>query len=69
MRNTIIECGEALYGPRFQRELARDLGVNERTVRRWLAGDTSPPEGVRTDLQKLLRKRQAVIAALLSEKG
>lgn len=69
MLNFIIKSGEALYGPRFQRELARDLGVNERTMRRWVAGDTSPPEGVRVDLQKLLRKRQAVIAALLTEKG
>jgi transcriptional regulator with XRE-family HTH domain len=29
-----------------QTELARRLGVNERTVRRWMAGDGVPPPAV-----------------------
>lgn len=64
MRNTIIQYGEALYGPRFQRELADALGVNERTMRRWLAGDTSPPEGVLDDLKALVRERIALLRGL-----
>jgi hypothetical protein len=32
------EVGEALYGPRWQSELARRIGVSDRSVRRWVAG-------------------------------
>lgn len=32
------DAGEALYGPRWQSDLARDLHVADRTMRRWLAG-------------------------------
>lgn len=64
MRNTIIQYGEALYGPRFQRELAEALGVNERTMRRWVAGDTSPPDSVLDDLKALVRERIALLRSL-----
>lgn len=57
MRNSIIQYGEALYGPRFQRELAQALGVNERTMRRWLAGDTTPPDGVLGDLKAIVAEK------------
>lgn len=65
MRNTITQFGEALYGPRFQRELAEALGVNERTMRRWVAGDTSPPESVLDDLKALVRERIALLRGLV----
>lgn len=65
MRNTIIQYGEALYGPRFQRELATALNVNERTMRRWIAGDTSPPDSVLYDLKRLVRDRLLVLKALV----
>lgn len=32
------QVGEALYGPRWQSELARELNVADRTVRRWVFG-------------------------------
>ena len=38
------KAGEALYGPRWQTALARALGVNARTVRRWAYGDRRIPE-------------------------
>lgn len=63
-QNTIIQYGEALYGPRFQRELAQALGVNERTMRRWVAGDTTPPESVLDDLKALVRERIALLRSL-----
>lgn len=66
MRNTIIQYGEALYGPRFQRELAEALGVNERTMRRWVAGDTIPPDSVLDDLKALVRERIALLRRLAS---
>lgn len=64
MRNTIIQYGEALYGPRFQCELARALGVGDRTMRRWVAGDTNPPEGVLDDLKALVRERIELLRRL-----
>jgi hypothetical protein len=54
---TLNAFGTALYGPRYQRELAAALGVNERTMRRWVAGDYPPPEGVLADLRKLAAER------------
>ena len=66
MRNHLIKCGEALYGPRFQRELAEALNVNERTMRRWVAGDFDPPEGVKADLLRLLKERRADLTELIN---
>ena len=63
-RQNIIQYGEALYGPRFQRELAAALGVNERTMRRWVAGDTSPPNSVLDDLKTLVRERVELLRRL-----
>jgi hypothetical protein len=34
------EIGIRLYGERWQTALARELGVNPRTVRRWASGDS-----------------------------
>lgn len=62
---SIHAYGKALYGPRFQRELAEALGVNERTMRRWVAGDTSPPESVLDDLRALVRERVALLRGLV----
>ncbi len=58
MNNNLLQsAGEALYGPRWQSDLARDLGVSDRTVRRWVAGD-DPPPGVYIDLLRLVVERQ-----------
>jgi hypothetical protein len=32
-------CGERLFGPRWQTELARALPVSPRSVRYWLSGE------------------------------
>jgi hypothetical protein len=50
------ECGEALYGPQWQSAIARDLGVTDRTVRRWAAGG-DVPDGVYLDLLRLTQER------------
>jgi DNA-binding transcriptional regulator YiaG len=57
VREKIIRTGEALYGPHWQRELARALGVNERTMRRWVAGETNPPESIQKELTALIGER------------
>jgi hypothetical protein len=67
MRNHLIQAGEALFGPRFQRELAEALGVNERTMRRWIAGDTQPPASIEGELNALVRARIKRLTALLRD--
>lgn len=64
MSRLLVECGEALYGPRWQSELARDLQVSDRTMRRWVAGTTDVPDGLYLDLLRLTQERGAVLDAL-----
>lgn len=64
MSRLLVECGEALYGPRWQSELARDLQVSDRTMRRWVAGTTDVPAGLYLDLLRLTQERAAVLEAL-----
>jgi predicted transcriptional regulator len=64
MSRLLVESGEALYGPRWQTEVARDLGVADRTVRRWAAGTTEMPRGAYVDLLRLVTERRAVLDAL-----
>lgn len=61
----LAAAGAALYGPRWQSEIARDLDVSDRTVRRWVAGDQPVPPGVAVDLLRLLTERAADIDDLL----
>lgn len=63
-RRLLIDCGEALYGPLWQSELARQLGVSDRTVRRWVAGADMPP-GVYVDLMRLAHERAGMLDALV----
>lgn len=53
----LIEAGEALYGPRWQTDLARDLHVSDRTMRRWAAGTDVVPLGAASDLAVLVDQR------------
>lgn len=64
MSRLLVECGEALHGPRWQTELARDLGVSDRTVRRWVAGTYEVPAGLYLDLLRLTQERAARLDAL-----
>jgi len=59
------EAGEALYGPLWQSAIARDLNVNDRTVRRWAANDTALPDGLVDELKQLLRQRGLALTAVL----
>lgn len=63
----LSKCGEALYGPRWQSELSRDLDVDDRTMRRWVAGDSQIPDGVNVDLLRLLTERAADIDGLIPQ--
>lgn len=63
MSRLLVECGEALYGPQWQSAVARDLGVSDRTVRRWVAAAEVPP-GLYLDLLRLTQERAALLDAL-----
>lgn len=62
--NTLALIGRALYGERWQTALATDLNVADRTMRRWLAGESPIPDGLEDDLQKLLAERLAKMDGL-----
>ncbi len=55
----LAEIGRALHGEQWQRPLARDLGVHERQLRRWITEDSPLPadHGIFPELQELLRRR------------
>jgi hypothetical protein len=55
--NILQEVGRALYGDIWQSELARDLGCNDRTVRKWNAGDAPIPEYLGGEVAKICRRR------------
>lgn len=63
-QSLLIESGVALYGPRWQAELARELGVADRTIRRWVAGTSDVPAGLYVDLLRLTQLRGAALDAL-----
>ena len=69
MTNLITEVGRALYGARWQSEMARELSVNERTVRRWAAGEYDVPAGVLAELRAVSTKRLRTIATLRAKLG
>jgi transcriptional regulator with XRE-family HTH domain len=61
----IARAGRALYGERWQTSLARALGVTDRTVRRWAAGQAQPSRGVYADLASLVEQHRADLGYLL----
>lgn len=58
---TLAEAGALLYGPQWQRALARDIGVSERTMRRYAAGDTPVPVEHVDNIRALLHDRATAI--------
>lgn len=58
----LIAVGEALYGPRWRSQIASDLGVTYRTVRRWLDAGVCPGP-VFLKLRVVIRSRIAAAEA------
>ncbi len=57
----IREAGTCLFGPRFTSDLARLLGVSDRTVRRWCAGTWEPLPFVWPRLREAILDRQIAL--------
>lgn len=60
-------AGEALYGPRWQRELARALGTNHRQVAFWLTGERRMTADLADRLDSLLINRLTALVAARRE--
>jgi hypothetical protein len=63
----IRAAGVALYGPRYESDLAIALDVNRRTVRRWKSGEDEPRPGVWSDLLALMDERAGMVEDLVDE--
>ena len=61
---TLTTIGEALYGPRWQTQLAIDVGVSDRTVRRWVSGQDVPRLGVLLNLRDIMTRKRARLEEL-----
>lgn len=62
----LAQCGEALWGTRWQSDLAEAVGVSDRTARRWVAGERIPP-GVFVDLMRIMMERAQLLDNLAEE--
>ncbi len=62
----LITAGQALYGDRWQTDLARDLDLSDaRRIRQWLTKSRPIPQSILNDLAGLLRERQSLISDTL----
>ena len=61
IQELISRVGPALYGRNWQTELADTIGLNKRTVQRWIAGTAEPRLGVWQTLDNLLAERAAEV--------
>lgn len=67
MPDLLTRCGVALYGAYWQTDLADALDKSDRTVRRWVAGETPVPRGVYADLMRLMMERTQTLDDLVEE--
>lgn len=61
----LAAVGRALYGQRWQTPLAADLHVTDRTIRRWLAGESAIPPAIVTELRTAVLERLKTIGGLV----
>ncbi len=61
--------GQALFGlSRWKEPLRDDLGVSDRTFRRWLSGSDPVPDKVGAEVFEMLEQRRAMIDRLLAQR-
>lgn len=64
-RTLLFEIGEALYGENWKTQVAGELSIDDRSLRRWIQTGEVPP-GVWRELRTLLARRKAAISRLHS---
>jgi hypothetical protein len=65
MSKLLRDAGEALYGPRWQTELARDLHASEHLVRHWVSGADDVPRKIELALLRLCMERANAVNGIL----
>ena len=53
----LSEAGERLYGPHWRQPLARTLGVDIATLRRWTSGQIGVPGPVALAVRLMLERQ------------
>jgi hypothetical protein len=66
-RLLLRQIGVFFHGEEWQAPLARDLRVNERTIRRWVAGTEEIPRGVWRDLSAHLAIYDRTLRSLVAQ--
>jgi hypothetical protein len=66
-RALIIAAGEALWGSRWQTDMARAVSVHEDTVNAWKRGTKAPRDAVFDKLRALVVERRIELASVLSQ--
>lgn len=61
----LIKTGETLYGERWQTQIAKDLGLSDRHLRRMVAGTAEFKPTMAFDLHRILLEREQDIADLI----
>ena len=62
---TLRKAGFALYGEQWRSELARALGVTDRTIRRWAHDEYSIPNDARERIIVLCGQRVEMLAGVM----
>lgn len=65
--NQLQQAGRLLYGDQWQSALARALGVDNRTVRRWASGESAIKQSIANEVMQLLRVNQKDIIEYLAD--
>ncbi len=66
-KELLKRVGEFVHGEQWQAPLSRDLGVGERSMRRWVAGNEQIPRGVWRDLGSCLEILHRTLGHLVDE--
>lgn len=61
----LADAGTAMFGSTWQTELANHLQINDRTLRRWIAGEVTMPPNLRVELLERLNDRKRFIEAAI----
>ena len=60
------QIGRTLFGSIYARDLAEALGVTDRTIRRYVAGEREIPLDMKVRLERLARDRLREITTVLA---
>lgn len=67
LRHVLSRAGNALYGQLWQSDMARAIGVSDRTVRRWVAGKSAVPASAWSAIVALMQRRAEALTDLARE--